>query len=160
MLSGIGPAEHLRYHGIPVRVNLAVGKSLQSHVGTGEIQFTVREPVAYNVYRYIQNPGKYILPYFTRRGEGPLASPAGVDVIGNVRTGLDNSTRFNHFKLVFRPDLRDVSTLAVSEYYSPNLTSFAIKLLIMTTGILAMDRGKLTPALTLIREPLVWLMLG
>jgi len=38
MLSGIGPAEHLQYHGIPVRVNLPVGKSLQSHVGTGEIQ--------------------------------------------------------------------------------------------------------------------------
>jgi hypothetical protein len=28
-----------------------------------------------------------------RRGEGPLASPAAVDAIGNVRTGLDNSTR-------------------------------------------------------------------
>ena len=105
MLSGIGPAEHLRYHGIPVRVNLAVGKSLQSHVGTGEIQFTVREPVAYNIYRYIQNPGKYILPYFTRKGEGPLSSPAGVDVIGNVRTGLDNSTRFNLLKLVLIKNL-------------------------------------------------------
>jgi len=35
MLSGIGPAEHLAYHGIPVKVDLPVGKSLQSHVGTG-----------------------------------------------------------------------------------------------------------------------------
>ncbi len=48
----------------------------------------------FNVNRYIRNPGKYILPYFTRGGEGPLASPAATDVIGNVRTGLDNSTRF------------------------------------------------------------------
>ena len=94
MLSGIGPADHLHYHGIPVLVDLAVGKSLQSHVGTGEVQFTVKKPVTFNIGRYIRNPGKYILPYFTRRGEGPLSSPAAVDVIGNVRTGLDNSTRF------------------------------------------------------------------
>ncbi len=51
MLSGIGPADHLRYHGIPVRVDLAVGKSLQSHVGTGEIQFTVKAPVTFNINR-------------------------------------------------------------------------------------------------------------
>ncbi len=44
--------------------------------------------------RFIGNPGKYVLPYFTRRGAGPLGSPAGFDAIGNIRTGLDNSTRY------------------------------------------------------------------
>jgi hypothetical protein len=47
-------------------VDLPVGKSLQSHVGTGEIQFTVKKPVTFNINRYIRNPAKYILPYFTR----------------------------------------------------------------------------------------------
>lgn len=93
MLSGIGPADHLQYHGIPVKVNLPVGKSLQSHVGTGEIQFTVKKPVAFNTNRHILNIQRSLIPYITRRGEGPLGSPAGVEVIGNVRTGLDNSTR-------------------------------------------------------------------
>ena len=92
MLSGIGPAEHLRQHGIPVRADLPVGKSLQSHVGTGEIIFTVKKKVSYNPTRYFTNPVKYVLPYFTRRGEGPLASPSGFDAIANIRTGLDNST--------------------------------------------------------------------
>ena len=93
MLSRIGPADHLSYHGIPVKVNLPVGKNLQSHVGTGEVVFTVKKKVSYDPRRYFTNPGKYVLPYFTRRGEGPLASPAGFDAIGNIRTGLDNSTR-------------------------------------------------------------------
>jgi hypothetical protein len=93
MLSGIGPARHLQHHGIPVKADLAVGKSLQSHVGTGEVIFTVSKKVSYDPIRFIGNPGKYVLPYFTRKGEGPLGSPAGFDAIGNIRTGLDNSTR-------------------------------------------------------------------
>jgi choline dehydrogenase-like flavoprotein len=93
MLSGIGPADHLHYHGIPVKVDLPVGKSLQSHVGTGEIVFTMKAKESYDPRRYFSNPGKYILPYFTRRGEGPLGSPAGFEALSNFRTGLDNSTR-------------------------------------------------------------------
>ena len=97
MLSGIGPAEHLQYHGIPVKVDLPVGRSLQSHVGTGEIVFTMKAKESYNPQRYITNPGKYFLPYFTRNGEGPLGSPAGFEVLANFRTGLDNSSRFGHW---------------------------------------------------------------
>lgn len=41
MLSGIGPGDHLKYHGIPVKVDLPVGYGMQSHVGVGEIIFTV-----------------------------------------------------------------------------------------------------------------------
>jgi hypothetical protein len=41
MLSGIGPADHLKYHGIPVKVDLPVGYGMQSHVGVGELIFTV-----------------------------------------------------------------------------------------------------------------------
>ena len=94
MLSGIGPAYHLNQLGIPVKVDLPVGKSLQSHVGTGEMVFTVnKKMITYDPRTYFTNPGKYVLPYFTREGDGPLGSPAGFDAIGNIRTGLDNTTR-------------------------------------------------------------------
>ncbi|CAG7690114.1 unnamed protein product, partial [Allacma fusca] len=34
MLSGIGPRDHLRQIGIPVKVDLPVGKNLQDHPAT------------------------------------------------------------------------------------------------------------------------------
>ena len=46
MLSGIGPADHLNYHRIPVKVDLPVGYNMQSHVGTGELIYTVKEQVS------------------------------------------------------------------------------------------------------------------
>jgi hypothetical protein len=64
MLSGIGPADHLRYHGIPVRADLPVGKSLQSHVGTGEVVFSVKKKVSYDPRRYLTNPGVNVIKYF------------------------------------------------------------------------------------------------
>ena len=93
MLSGIGPAYELQHHGIPVVADLQVGKSMQSHVGTGELVFTVKKPVSFDPLRFARDPGRNVIPYFTRRGEGPLSSSSGFEVIGNVRTGLDNSTR-------------------------------------------------------------------
>ena len=58
MLSGIGPADHLKYHNIPVVVDLPVGYNLQSHVGVGELVFTVKEKVSLglvslNFYRFV-----------------------------------------------------------------------------------------------------------
>ncbi len=53
MLSGIGPAEHLRQHGIRVEADLpGVGENLQNHVGY-RLQYAVSEPIT--VYRYL-NP--------------------------------------------------------------------------------------------------------
>ena len=48
MLSGIGPAKHLAEHHIPVLVDLPVGYNMQSHVGVGELIFTLNEPVIVN----------------------------------------------------------------------------------------------------------------
>jgi choline dehydrogenase-like flavoprotein len=45
MLSGIGPASHLKQLGIPVHADLPVGLNMQSHVGVGEIMFTVDDQV-------------------------------------------------------------------------------------------------------------------
>jgi choline dehydrogenase len=45
MLSGIGPTDHLEQLGIPVHVDLPVGFNMQSHMGVGEVIFTVGVPV-------------------------------------------------------------------------------------------------------------------
>jgi choline dehydrogenase-like flavoprotein len=45
MLSGIGPADHLKQLGIPVHADLPVGFNMQSHVGVGEVVFTIGDPV-------------------------------------------------------------------------------------------------------------------
>jgi len=66
MLSGIGPSDHLTQLGIPVKVDLPVGRNMQSHVGVGEIVFTIKKPVSYDPARYFRQPQKYVLPYFTR----------------------------------------------------------------------------------------------
>jgi len=51
MLSGIGPADHLRQHGIQVRCNLAgVGENLQDHLYL-MVQYQCLEPITLNRYR-------------------------------------------------------------------------------------------------------------
>ena len=52
MLSGIGPAEHLSYHGIPVVVDLPVGRNMQSHVGTGELAYSLTAPVTIRIVQW------------------------------------------------------------------------------------------------------------
>lgn len=46
MLSGIGPAEHLRKHGIKVLQDLSVGNNLQDHVGMTGLTFLIDKPVS------------------------------------------------------------------------------------------------------------------
>ncbi len=87
MLSGIGSPDHLNAHGIPVRVPLwGVGNNMQSHVGVGEVIYTLKAPVAYNPVRLALNPGNYLTYLFN--GDGPLSSVSGFEALGNIRTGL------------------------------------------------------------------------
>lgn len=46
MLSGIGPAEHLRKYGINVLQDLHVGDNLQDHVGMTGLTFLIDKPVS------------------------------------------------------------------------------------------------------------------
>ena len=43
MLSGIGPADHLKSLGIPVVADLQVGNNLQDHVSMGGMVFTIEQ---------------------------------------------------------------------------------------------------------------------
>lgn len=48
MLSGVGPADHLRRHGIEVVVDLpGVGQDLQDHLGNGSVGVSLRDPEAF-----------------------------------------------------------------------------------------------------------------
>ena len=96
MLSGIGPRHQLEQLGIPVVADLPVGQNMRSHVGTGEVAFTVREPVAFNPLRIYTNPLN-ILSYLGRRG--PLAAVSGFEGMGMFRTGLDPETSYPDIQL-------------------------------------------------------------
>ena len=91
MLSGVGPKHHLEELGIPVHSDLPVGYNMQSHVGTGEMIFTVDKP------HQVMNPLKQfvdpmnMLKYLIS-GTGPLASPSLYEALGFINTGLSNNS--------------------------------------------------------------------
>ena len=82
--------------GISVKVDSpGVGKNLQSHVGTGDVIFTLKEPVSFNPFRLYLNPLN-LLDYFIRR-KGPLSGVSGFDGMGNIRVNpMLNSSSSNN----------------------------------------------------------------
>lgn len=67
MVSGMGPADHLREHGIEVRVDLpGVGQNLHDHPLVGGVAFEARRSVPLSAY----NHGEGML--FTRVGDGDV----------------------------------------------------------------------------------------
>lgn len=85
MLSGIGPADHLRELGIPVKLDLAgVGRNLQSHVGTGQVIFTIDAPQLNPLRPFLSNPLGPFLSYFWKK-RGPLAGVSGFEGLANIR---------------------------------------------------------------------------
>jgi choline dehydrogenase len=73
MLSGLGPAEHLRQHGIEVIADLpGVGEDLQDHLGSLEIRVSVKDPDA--VYGLRDDDFEYNVKRFERDGSGPLST--------------------------------------------------------------------------------------
>lgn len=80
MLSGIGPADGLRAHGIAVQSNLpGVGRNLQDHLSIG-VMHHCPEPVTLASAESIPNLLKYLL-----RGTGPLTSNVG-EAVAFIRT--------------------------------------------------------------------------
>lgn len=73
MLSGIGPAQHLRAHGIDVIADRAgVGSNLQDHLEL-YLQFATKEPIS--LYKYWNLWGKaWVGANWLLRGKGPGAS--------------------------------------------------------------------------------------
>lgn len=73
MLSGIGPADHLRKHGIdPILDNPEIGQNLEDHLGPGSVWANVRDPDA--VYGKVAQSFEDALEEFERTGGGILAT--------------------------------------------------------------------------------------
>jgi len=96
LLSGVGPAHHLKSLGIKPVADLPVGENMQSHVGIGEIVFLLDKPVSFNPLRLLANPVN-LLAYL--RGEGPLSAVSGFEGMGIFRSGLDSTTTWPDIQL-------------------------------------------------------------
>lgn len=86
MLSGIGPAKHLKQLGIETIVNSAVGYNLMDHTAPGALTFTV------NVTTLKQSEllDIYNIARYTDELDGPLTSPGGVEAIAFLDTEHPN----------------------------------------------------------------------
>lgn len=81
MLSGIGPKEHLRAHGIPVKSNLPVGKNLMEHI-FARIFFTFKRNESIDPIRsQIDEIYQYLI-----HNSGPLAYGHQVQLTGFVNS--------------------------------------------------------------------------
>ncbi|KAJ1525356.1 hypothetical protein ONE63_010173 [Megalurothrips usitatus] len=86
MLSGLGPADHLRALGIPVVADLAgVGENLQDHVTCfGCATFLLNDTVSVVEARESRRLGNVVDYWVTQ--SGPLTSPGGAEGIAFVNT--------------------------------------------------------------------------
>ena len=83
MLSGIGPADHLRSLGINVIADLPVGDNLQDHVASAGLTFTIDQPYSMLEDRFLNLPT--ILNY-TVYGGTPFSIIGGVEGLAWVRS--------------------------------------------------------------------------
>ncbi|XP_033354421.1 glucose dehydrogenase [FAD, quinone]-like [Bombus vosnesenskii] len=89
MLSGIGPGEHLKEHGIPVIQNLSVGYNLQDHIMVGGLTFLLNEEVSLVESRLYDI--RYLLEYAIF-GAGPFTEPGGVEGLAFINTKYTNAS--------------------------------------------------------------------
>ncbi len=110
MLSGIGPAAHLREHGIQVQADRpGVGANLQDHLEI-YMQFAARQPIT--LYKYWNPLGKGLIGaqwLFTRKG---LGSSNQFEACGFIRSaaGIDYpDIQFHFLPIAVRYDGRSVA---------------------------------------------------
>lgn len=95
MLSGVGPADHLREHGVAVVADVpGVGQNLQDHAVSG-VAYAINQPIS--LIRG-ENPLQ-LIPYLLRR-RGPLTSNVG-EAISFIRVRPD--TPLPDIELIFAP---------------------------------------------------------
>ncbi|OWR55003.1 hypothetical protein KGM_207052 [Danaus plexippus plexippus] len=89
LLSGIGPADELAKHRIPLIQNLQVGKNLQDHIGLGGLAFMINKPIS-----IVENRLHTVstLMEYAVLGEGPLTIMGGVEGLAFVNTKYVNAS--------------------------------------------------------------------
>lgn len=96
MLSGIGPAEHLRQLGIDVIKDSRVGDNVMDHIVYGGLTFTVNQPVSILLYNMADITQPYAKDFLLNQA-GPLSISGGCEGIAfldvddpNNRDGFPN----------------------------------------------------------------------
>ncbi|XP_076625130.1 glucose dehydrogenase [FAD, quinone] [Colletes latitarsis] len=80
MLSGIGPAEHLKEMGIEVVQDLRVGDNLMDHIVYGGLTFTINQPVSLSMLT-ISDISKPYFRDFLQSNNGPATISGGCEGI-------------------------------------------------------------------------------
>ncbi|XP_022815022.1 glucose dehydrogenase [FAD, quinone]-like [Spodoptera litura] len=86
MLSGIGPAEHLKSLGIPVLVNLQVGRVLYDHIAFPGVIFKLNTTNASLLEPKVATFSNLI--QWLQFGEGLLTTAGGIEGIGYLKTSV------------------------------------------------------------------------
>ena len=90
MLSGVGPAEHLREKKIRViHDSPGVGQNLQDHIAVGGLVFLIDHPISLLINRLVNL--NTALRY-TLKEDGPLTSSIGLEVVGFIKTKYTNQS--------------------------------------------------------------------
>ncbi|CAK9805397.1 Glucose dehydrogenase [FAD, quinone] [Anthophora plagiata] len=96
MLSGIGPAKHLRRMDIDVIKNARVGDNLMDHIAYGGLTFMINMPVSITVFNMLDISQPYMRDFFLER-KGPVTVSGGCEGIAfldidnpNKKYGLPN----------------------------------------------------------------------
>ncbi|XP_060842181.1 glucose dehydrogenase [FAD, quinone]-like [Rhopalosiphum padi] len=84
MLSGIGPKEHLKHHGIPVIQDLPVGQHLHEHYGLIGLEFIVNQTGPVLTQQSVSDP--YLFDEWFKYGRGPLTVPLGREGVAYIRS--------------------------------------------------------------------------
>ncbi|XP_014210764.1 glucose dehydrogenase [FAD, quinone]-like [Copidosoma floridanum] len=92
MLSGVGPAEHLRHLGIQVLRDAPVGENLKDHVAYGGLYFLVNESLSVVLPELFLPTNPNVADYLSDRS-GQLSTAGGVEALGFVN--VDDPTPDN-----------------------------------------------------------------
>ncbi|GIX81608.1 glucose dehydrogenase [Caerostris extrusa] len=87
MLSGIGPKNHLKKHGIPLIADLPVGDNLQDHVGTHSLNFEAKNATALLMSKLVNPLNMWD---FRNNGKGPLTSFSGIEGMAYINSKRNN----------------------------------------------------------------------
>lgn len=118
MLSGIGPEEHLRDHGIDIVQNLRVGSNLQDHATMDGVVFALTNATSTLVDDEQRNRD---VNWYRKTLRGPLSATGTLQVNGYIQTKYSDSKR-QDIQLVF-------DTVNVRDFYTDPILSAATHVL-------------------------------
>lgn len=92
MLSGIGPAEHLKSFNITVLKDAPVGENLMDHIAYGGLTFYINETASIIPTEFFNPTNPAVGSYMTRR-DGPISTAFGMEGVGFIN--VDDPTPEN-----------------------------------------------------------------